>query len=212
MTMNQKFLPILDPGHGGINPMTKEYVTSGKRSPEFEKGKVYCEGVGNRDIARRIGGMLKEIGWTFEYTVSPEDWRDRSLRRRTDIENRLNKTQATFFISIHSNGFSKESAHGTEVWTSKGFTGNSDLGATIFIEEFGKIFPDFRLRKDVSDGDVDKEADFFVLRKTLGPAFLIEPLFHTNRKDYDILSSECGREKIARSVFNTILRINKELF
>ncbi len=210
--MKQNFLPILDPGHGGINPLTRKYVTSGKRSPEFKEGEIYYEGVGNRDIARRVGRMLTEAGWCYEYTVNPDDWRDRPLYRRTDIENSLNKSWSTFFISIHSNGYSKESAHGTEVWTSRGFTGKSDLGATIYIEEFAKEFPEFTLRKDTSDGDVDKESNLYVLKNTKGPAFLVEPLFHTNLNDYKILSSSKGRERLAKIIFSTILRINKELY
>lgn len=79
------------------------------------------------------------------------------------------------------------------------------------MDEFMKIFPNASLRKDTTDGDVDKEKNFWELRKTKGMAFLIESFFHTNREECRILQSEEGRDKIAASIVNTIIRIEKEV-
>ena len=49
-----KFIWLLDSGHGGLDPDTGKYVTPGKRSPVWNDGSQYFEGVGNRDIVRRI--------------------------------------------------------------------------------------------------------------------------------------------------------------
>ena len=63
-----KFVWILDPGHGGLDPETDEYVTSGKRSPVWDDGTQYFEGVGNRDIVKRI--LNKCRNETIESTLS----------------------------------------------------------------------------------------------------------------------------------------------
>lgn len=211
-TPQQNFIPLLDPGHGGINPKTELYVTGGKRSPRWSDGSIYYEGVGNRDISKRVCRMLDEINWVYEEIVDHDNWRDVPLEKRTKIENELSKKHKTFYFSIHSNGFGKKKAHGTEVWTSPGFTGRSDKGASIFMHEFVKEFPWIEVRKDVSDGDVDKESNLWVLKHTRGSAFLIESMFHTNERECRVLMTEEGREKIAKALFNTILRINKELY
>lgn len=211
-TPQQKFIPILDPGHGGINPKTGRYVTSGKRSPIWSDGKIYHEGVGNRDIARRVMLKLDAIGWVYEQTVDYTDYRDIPLAKRTKIENELSKKHKTFYFSIHSNGFKKQSANGSEVWTSPGNTGRSDKGASFFMHEMVKQFPWITIRRDISDGDVDKESNLWVLKHTRSSAFLIESMFHTNERECRVLMTEEGREKIADALFKTMLRINKELY
>ena len=45
---------LLDPGHGGLDPETGKYVTSGKRSPKWEDGSQYFEGL-------VIETLLKEL-------------------------------------------------------------------------------------------------------------------------------------------------------
>ncbi len=43
------------------------------------------------------------------------------------------------------------------------------------------------------------------------PSILIESMFHTNRKECEILMSESGREKIAIAIVETCERVHKEL-
>jgi N-acetylmuramoyl-L-alanine amidase len=65
-----------------------------------------------------------------------------------------------------------------------------------------------KIRDDYSDGDPDKESDFYILRKTICPAVLVENLFMTNKKDYEFLLSECGQDQLSNIIVNTI----KEIF
>jgi len=44
-----------------------------------------------------------------------------------------------------------------------------------------------KLRYDLTDGDKDKEAEFYVLRRTACPAVLVECLFFDNPEDYALL-------------------------
>ena len=43
---------ILDAGHGGM--IDGEYQTAGKRSPIWDDGSQYFEGVGNREIVSKL--------------------------------------------------------------------------------------------------------------------------------------------------------------
>jgi N-acetylmuramoyl-L-alanine amidase len=48
------------------------------------------------------------------------------------------------------------------------------------------------LRKDTTDGDKDKEADFYIIKGANCPAVLTENLFQDNRKDVELLESQYG--------------------
>ena len=199
---------ILDCGHGG--EFNGVYQTSGKRSPIWEDGSVYYEGVGNRQIANIAAQYLRALGWKVLFTVEPSDHTDVSLRTRIPRSNAYFKMNPTAFqISIHSNGVSNESANGAEVFTSIGQT-RSDKIATIWMEEHIKQFPWLNIRADRKDGDVDKEQSL-AMNKVNCNSILIESMFHTNRKECEILMSESGREKIAIAIVETCERVHKEL-
>lgn len=53
-----------------------------------------------------------------------------------------------------------------------------------------------KIRKDMSDGDPDKESQFYILRKTKCPAVLTENLFQDNQEDVEFLLSEAGKRAI----------------
>ena len=95
---------------------------------------------------------------------------------------------------------------GWEVWTSKGKT-KSDEYATIFMEEAERELKEFKMRKDYTDGDSDKEEQFYILRHTKCPAVLTENLFMDTERDCRFLMSEAGRERIADLHFKAIKRI-----
>ena len=63
----------------------------------------------------------------------------------------------------------------------------------IFAEEclFG-----MKIRKDMADGDPDKESSFYILKHTKCPAVLTENLFQDNKEDVDFLLSEEGKRTI----------------
>ena len=101
--------------------------------------------------------------------------------------------KALVFVSIHANGVLNPQAHGAEVWTSPGVTPADDLATSIYkrwIESFGAVSPVSRFRTDFSDGDPDKEAGFWVLKKTPMPAVLFELGFVTNPREEKMLQSE----------------------
>jgi len=203
-----KFIWILDPGHGGLDPETDEYVTSGKRSPVWDDGTQYFEGVGNRDIVKRILKKCRDEN-IIAIDVA-NSWEDVSLSTRVNRANAIYKYHKNcVYVSVHSNGFNKESAHGYSVYTSRGQT-TSDKYADILLSYMEHEFPSHKLRKDTSDGDRDKEAGFYVLRKTIMPAILSENFFMTNRKECKLLLTEEFRERIANCHFKMINKIENE--
>lgn len=205
-----KYVYLLDAGHGGI--IDGEYQTSGKRSPKWDDGQQYFEGHGNRLIRDELGDMLQEAGIDFHYVTTGA--RDIGLDDRVDIINQYCRAYGTnncVLISIHSNGFKKESANGWEVFTTKGTT-KSDAIATVLYQEMLKLFPDRTFRSDKKDGDVDKEANFYIIANSKCRAILSENFFHTNESECkEILLSPSGRKQVAAAHFNAIKRVEKEL-
>jgi N-acetylmuramoyl-L-alanine amidase len=215
MRKKDKVVVVLDAGHGGISPETGKYVTDGKRSPKWRDMPQYFEGVGNREIVAMVSEKLDKLAIHHEFTVHPHDWNDMPLWERKGVVNHYfrkyrKENKNVFSISIHSNGFKKPSARGAEVWTWPGQT-MSDPMAEIWMEEHAKMFPDMRLRTDSSDGDMDKESKF-AMNSVRCPSFLIESMFHTNKKECAILNSKEGKEKIAQGIVNAIVRIIEELY
>lgn len=196
--MKQKVV-ILDGGHG--------VDCAGKRSPIWGDGSQLFEWEFNRDIVRRIAAMLKSDGIKFEILV-PED-KDISLSERCRRANVINAdcgNNAVLF-SIHGNA---GGGTGWECYTSKGDT-NADAIATILCKEAEKEFsPDgWKMRFDYSDGDPDKESQFYILKHTVCPAVLSENFFFDNEKDCRMMLSDAGRDRIAKIHYLTIKEILK---
>lgn len=206
-TPKSNYLWILDNGHGGI--INGEYQTPGKRSPVWEDGSQLFEGEFNRAIVNRLVKMCAEKGIECINLVDTQE--DTPLSKRTAKANSIHREKGnTIYVSIHANGFSKESANGWSVYTSKGET-KSDIVASVLAEKAQKEFPDEYMRKDTRDGDADKESNFWVLRKTAMPAILSENFFMTNYDNcHKYLLSEEGRDRIAKIHFEMILEIEEK--
>lgn len=203
--IKRKYIWLFDAGHGGI--VDGQYMTSGKRSPVWDDGTQYFEGVGNRQIVEKLKKKCDEQ-YIYNFDVVESNY-DVSLSERVKIANQYHKTLGKcIYVSIHSNGFSKESANGYSVYTSKGET-KSDRIAEVFIDNMMEYFPDHKLRKDTRDGDKDKEAQFYVLRKTICPAILIENFFMTNYRECKLLMNEEFQNKIVDCHFKSILQIEE---
>jgi N-acetylmuramoyl-L-alanine amidase len=193
---------LIDAGHGGI--VNGKYKTAPRKMFVFPDGLVIYEGVINRLIADKLAKKLSTacIDWKF---IHDEDEDDSLLVRVNRADAEFAKDKRCVFLSIHSNA---GGGHGNEIYTSKGQT-KSDKVAQIFCETYEKCFPNFRFRSDQTDGDADKESDFYVLRKTDCPALLVENLFFDNRKEAEFLLSPEGQEKFADCLFQCILNVER---
>ena len=208
-TPKSNYLWILDNGHGGI--IDGVYQTAGKRSPVWPDGTQLFEGEFNRSIVNRLMKLCTDAGIECVNLVDTQE--DVSLSNRTEKANDIYRQQKDkdgkdcIYVSVHANGFGEEQANGWSVYTSEGET-KSDKIATILAGKAAAEFPDEYMRKDTSDGDVDKEANFWVLRKTVMPAILSENFFMTNSSNcHKYLLSEEGRDRIAKIHFEMIQEV-----
>lgn len=203
-----KTLFILDPGHGdfvnGVN-----YSKDGKYSPKFEDGTRFYEGANNRDNVRRIMDAMHIAGLDcIDVTSGRKD--DVPLSHRVDVANMIFAKRPCVYISIHSdaigNGEVWMPSEGISVYTSKGQT-KSDKFADIVIKELQFRFKQsVKWRTDASDGDMDKEENFYVLRNTSCPAILIEAGFHTNKEEVKRMMTDEFKNKLVSAIVDACKR------
>ena len=149
---------VIDPGHGGSDPGA--IGPGGTREADI-----------NLAVSSRLAALL--IRQRHEVVLTRTGDVFLSLATRADL---ANSRRADALISIHCNAAVSRAAHGFEVWTSRGQTRADSLASSI--TSFWSVeFPGQRIRADWSDGDVDKESGFYVIRKTSMPAVLLELQF-----------------------------------
>lgn len=198
---------LIDAGHGGLDK-SGHYTTFPRKMYVFPADMMTIyEGVINRKVADKLANRLKN---KYEYQFIHDKSDDLSLQVRVSrADNAFRKDPRCIFLSIHANASPVPGqGEGNEIFTSKGQT-KSDQVAQIFCEVYKKHFPEFKFRSDQIDGDADKEADFYVLRKTDCPALLVENLFFDNRKEAEFLMSEEGQTKIADCLFECIKMVEE---
>ena len=190
-------IPILDNGHGGM--IGGEYQTPGKRSPNWECGVLY-EGMFNRWFVNRLMEKMDRYGLKY-YHVSPE-LKDVSLNERVLRANRIyHSNPKSYLLSIHANA---GGGHGIEGFTSVGKTKSDPIGEK-FLNQIQFDFQGSQIiRHDLSDGDLDKEVQYFVLKNTICPAFLLECGFMDHPEDYLKLWDQHYLNKLVSSVFKSI--------
>lgn len=197
---------LIDNGHG--------IDTIGKRSPysanRVEPSISFFEWEWNREIAFLIFEELLTLGYDVELLV-PEN-EDISLKARVERINKICEeygSDKTLLISIHSNacgnGTSWMTAQGWEAYTSIG-DDKSDVLSSIFYEEAKNIFTDRKIRYDWTDGDADREADFYIIKNSLCPAILTENFFYDNIDDIKYILSEEGKNKIVELHVKAIIK------
>lgn len=195
---------ILSAGHGGI--IMGKPQTSGKRSPIYGYSQI-IEGEFNRGIVNRLVEMC--CVHKIPVLVVSDQFEDTPLHIRLARAHLHTDPKNSFLLDLHSNAGGGE---GCEFYTSKGET-KSDKMATILAEEFQKEFPDSRLRSDYTDGDLDKEGNFYMPRKSKMSCVLLENFFMDNEHECTtILMTKVGRDKIANYIFHGITRIIDELY
>ena len=179
---------FIDNGHG--------LMTAGKRSPDGQ----FREAFYNREIAKRVVSDLRDRGLDAELLVPEDD--DISLAERVRRVNAacfLLGKQNVILVSIHvnaaGNGSKWLNATGWSVYTCKGQTA-SDMLAECLCQAAIKNFPGRRIRTDMSDGDMDWEEGFYILRKSLCVAVLTENFFMDSISDLEYLQSRAGKQAV----------------
>jgi N-acetylmuramoyl-L-alanine amidase len=226
-----KFVVVLDAGHGGNDP--------------GNRGNGYYE----KDIALNI---ILEVGKELEkdskikviYTRKTDVFV--TLRGRAEI---ANNADADLFVSVHCNSHNS-SAEGTETFVlglhanQRNFEVAKRENEVIFLEEDYKSHYDgfdpnspesfmamtlmqedyldqsTQLAKFVQDNFTHKlkrnnrgvkQAGFWVLHNTYMPSVLIETGFLTNKSEGTYLNSNKGQNEMSSSIYNAIIDYKKIL-
>ena len=193
---------ILDSGHGGM--LDGMYQTAPKKMYQHQNGEIAYEGVVNRLVKQKAISLF--IRDSIRYVdVCPTEL-DLDLDTRCNIINAICDEYGKnncLLISLHMNA---GKGTGFEIWTSPGAT-KSDEFATLFMSQYGSFFPGHKLRKDMTDGDVDKESPFYILVNTKCPAILPEWLFFDNYNDWVIQRDPSQQQKYAEMILNFAKRV-----
>jgi len=159
----------------------------------------FFEGVFNRNIVDLLEPMLKNEGFNTLKLYNEID--DTPLKLRSGKANGFKDYDAAILVSVHGNA-GPTGANGWEVFTSPGQT-QADTLATLIYDEV-KNTNLFRMRPDITEGDVDKEAKFHMVCNVKVPAVLTENGFFTDRNDAMKMFSTEGQQKIAKAHFEGI--------
>lgn len=194
---------LIDNGHGED--------TKGKRSPDgFFREYSYA-----RYIASMIVTNLKIKGYDAELLVTEEN--DISLKERVRRVNEICDklgSENVLLISIHNNacgdGTNWMNGRGWSAYTTKG-DNNSDKLAEILYKEAKKNFEGKKIRIDNSDGDMDWEENFYIIKNSKCVSVLTENFFMDNKDDIAYLCSDEGKNAIIETHINGIIEYLKTL-
>lgn len=220
--MKKRLTVILGTAHGKN--------VAGKRSPDG----IFEEWQYSREIVERLRDELAKRDNLVDVFVDipaaevplPQQ---AELTRRVRYVNQLcahRHTERCIYVSIHVDAASSgewKNAGGWTAYTSPGCT-RADILATYLYEAAEKHLAGYAakmeegkkkglygsnqkpFRKDTSDGDPDKEANFYVLVRTKCAAVLTENLFMDNKADVAFLQSEDGKKAIVALHKEAIMR------
>jgi len=180
-----KFLVVIDPGHGGPDP-----------------GAIGIGGIRETDVVLEVSKIVKNL--LSEKGVNVK------LTRRNEVDLDLpprvsfaNNSDADIFVSIHANASrgKRKDINGLETFYYRGWRGR------LLAKKIQKQI----LR--VSPGSPDrgvKQGRFFVIKNTRMPAVLVEIGFLTGRLDARRLEKTTHRKRLAYAIAKGILEyLNK---
>ena len=189
--------------------------TPGKCSPD----KKFFEYKYSREIVSEIKSILESYGYKVYVDISENDLKltqNQELVKRVNFVNDVCKIHGTnncIYVSIHVNAAGSDGkwhdATGWEAYTTKGKT-KSDKLAECLYKSAQKNLTNKKIRKDLTDGDSDRESNFYILRNTKCPAVLTENFFQDTKKDVEFLLSDIGRQQIVRLHVEGIINYIKD--
>ncbi len=182
-------LIALDDGHGLTDIEGNFEPTPGKRTPRFEDGTIMYENEFNRRVVELLNIHLKRC--KFDTLLVAPTNADTPLNERTELANGL---KADLYISVHANALTgnwESGGQGIETFVYR-FGGQAEKAARIIHRRLLQ-------GTQLIDRGV-KTANFFVLKKTIMPAVLVECGFMDNRKEAELLRSEAYRAECAEEI------------
>ncbi len=187
----ERQIVVLDAGHGGRDP-----------------GKVSPDGILEKDINLCIAKRLKNLLEQNDITVIMTREEDKDLasenasnRKNEDLKARvdlLKEMQPVLMVSIHQNSFQEEEADGAQVFYYSGSKEGKLLGT--IVQEC--------LKSEIGDGNhrvAKANKEYYLLKKAVCPAIIVECGFLSNREEAALLCTEEYQEKLAFAIHLGIL-------
>ena len=179
-----KYKVVIDPGHGGSDP-----------------GAVGINGLRETDIVLEVSKSVSD----FLTNKGVKTILTRNYERTLDLQPRVtkaNNSKADVFVSIHANATrgKRKDVNGLETYYYSGYKGYSlakNIQKQILI--VSPQSPDRGVRR----------SRFYVIRKTLMPAALVEIGFVTGMYDADLLRQKFYRDKMSFAIARGILNYLK---
>ena len=227
-TINDRFIVVIDPGHGGNDP-----GAIGTRGKEKNI---------NLNVARKLGRLIEDNCNDTKVVYTRKSDIFVPLHRRAEI---ANNAKANLFISIHTNAVAKKNSYvkGTETYTLGLHRTEENLevakkeNSVILIEDDYKqryagfnpnssesyIIFEFMQDKNMSQSvnfatliqqnfksynRIDKgvhQAGFLVLRETSMPSVLIELGYISNPLEETYLLSDKGTTDLANAIYRAFI-------
>ncbi|MCU6771772.1 N-acetylmuramoyl-L-alanine amidase family protein [Bacteroides cellulolyticus] len=227
-TINDKFIVVIDPGHGGNDP-----GAVGKKGKEKNI---------NLNVARKLGKLIENNCNDTKVVYTRKSDIFVPLHRRAEI---ANNAKANLFISIHTNAVAKKNSYvkGTETYTLGLHRTEENLevakkeNSVILIEDDYKqryagfnpnssesyIIFEFMQDKNMSQSvnfatliqqnfksynRIDKgvhQAGFLVLRETSMPSVLVELGYISNPSEETYLLSDKGTTDLANAIYRAFI-------
>lgn len=227
-TINDKFIVVLDPGHGGNDP-----GAVGRKGKEKNI---------NLNVAIKLGKLIENKCSDTKVVYTRKKDMFIPLHKRAEI---ANNAKANLFISIHTNAVSRKNSHvrGTETYTLGLHRTEENLevakkeNSVILIEDDYKqryagfnpnssesyIIFEFMQDKNMAQSvnfatliqkhfkgcnRIDKgvhQAGFLVLRETSMPSVLVELGYISNPSEETYLLSEKGTSELAEAIYKAFL-------
>lgn len=227
-TINDRFIVVIDPGHGGNDP-----GAIGTRGKEKNI---------NLNVARKLGRLIEDNCNDTKVVYTRKSDIFVPLHRRAEI---ANNAKANLFISIHTNAVAKKNSYvkGTETYTLGLHRTEENLevakkeNSVILIEDDYKqryagfnpnssesyIIFEFMQDKNMSQSvnfatliqqnfksynRIDKgvhQAGFLVLRETSMPSVLIELGYISNPSEEAYLLSDKGTTDLANAIYRAFI-------
>lgn len=186
---------VLDAGHGANTP--------GKRTPKFSDGTFMHEHEFNNAVVKKLKPMLEKY---FEILVVSDDVADVPMSERVKKERQF---KANLFLSVHANAltgnFETSKGKGIESFYNKG---------SVKGEAYCKIIHAGLIKDTGLHDRTAKSApgplyptSLYMLKNTYAPAVLVECGFMDNLKEAELLRSDDYRNKVAKSLYNSICKI-----
>jgi len=204
---------FIDAGHGGLDPMTKEYLTPpsiGKKTLH-DNGKSYhyngwfYEGHFNRQIASEF--ILEATKAEFYCIPVYHPWKDNPMKERTDFANQqaMRLQTQSMFLSFHANAAGATSgpqlfAEGVCSFVYKLGTETANLALTI-TQNLEKVFDTYGSKRRAG---LVFDSPLHMTSQTTMPAILFELGFFDNPNNADLLINPQFRTLIIKSMVETL--------